>query len=371
MILIDFSSILHRKIFTSITSMKPKKEDGKYITGDFIDYTKHLILEELFDIVRVFGPRFGDLVICLDNKSPEGYWRKDVLKTYKAKRSKNRQESDIDFQSVWPHLNALTEAIKLLPWKCVEVHRAEADDIILVLADEFTKFNPALDYTKTEVLIHSPDKDMIQAQFGTDSVLQYSALTNKWIIPETKSADMEDWLLEHICLGDVSDEVPKIVDWTEFSDNFKKYLTDNNISAQNPFEFKKLPKDTKLKLLQGFDIMKTNRAGEELEKDVYKDMRFGATTLNKAIEKFGSLDGFLDSHPMYREHYERNKTLVLTEGIPDYIRDSIIENYENAPTEYYHHEFEEYLRDNNLSGLIMEIPQSVTSARGELTADDW
>ena len=84
MILVDFSSIIHRKIFTSITSMRPQKENGKYITSDFIDFTKYQIFDELFSISREFGPRFGELVICLDNKSPEGYWRKDVLPSYKA-----------------------------------------------------------------------------------------------------------------------------------------------------------------------------------------------------------------------------------------------------------------------------------------------
>ena len=45
MILIDYSSIMHRKIFTSITNMKPAKEDGKYVTSEFIGLTKYQILQ--------------------------------------------------------------------------------------------------------------------------------------------------------------------------------------------------------------------------------------------------------------------------------------------------------------------------------------
>ena len=51
---------------------------------------------------------------------------------------------------------------------------------------------------------------------------------------------MDGWLLEHICLGDVADEVPKIVDHTEFSDNFIAYLQENDIEQLTPKEFKEL-----------------------------------------------------------------------------------------------------------------------------------
>ena len=91
----------------------------------------------------------------------------------------------------------------------------------------------------------------------------------------------------------------------------------------------------------------------------------------KAINKHGSLDNFLDSHPLYREHYDRNRILVLTEGIPDYIRDGVIKEYSEAEDTYNHLEFEEYLKENNLSSMLMELPQSFSTKRGEISEEDF
>ena len=375
MILIDYSSILHRKIFSSISQLKLKPQDGKYITSEFIQYTKYQILQELFQISTEFGPRFGELVICLDNKSPEGYWRKDVLSSYKMGRSKDRKESNIEFSEVWPELNALTNCIQEnLPWKCVEVHRAEADDIILVLAEEFKKFNPDLDYSKPEVLIHSPDKDMIQVQFGTDAIKQYSALTNKYLTANSKADSLEKWLMEHVCLGDISDSVPKIVDGTEFSENFINYLKENSVKDLEPLAFRnsmEIPAQDKIKLIQDYDIQYYNRAGAPQGKDVYKRSRLGPALLTKAIAKHGSLDAYLDSNPLYRMNYERNKTLVLTEGIPEYIYNAVIMSYNEAKDDYNHTGLEEYLQENNLSSLLLEVPHGITSKRGEISVEDF
>lgn len=375
MILVDYSSVVHRKIYTAIVDIAPgKDENGKFITEEFIDYAKFEIVNELFKISQEFSPRFGEIVICLDNKSPEGYWRKDVFSAYKATRSKDRQESDINFSTVWPEINKVTDAIiEFLPWRTIEVHRAEADDIILVLAEEFAKYNPDLDYSKPELLIHSPDKDMIQSQIGNDIVHQFSALTNKWILPDSKSESMDQWILEHICLGDVSDNVPKIVDGTEFTDKFIEYLSDNGIECDCPVKFKKMDISIqeKINLIEKYDIYYLNRAGEPQEKEIYKKMRSGPATLNKAIAKFGDLDSFLDSNRQYRENYERNKILVLAEGIPGYIRENTLKEFKEASTEYKRLEFEEFVKENNIGSLLLEIPPSISSKLGELTAEDF
>lgn len=366
MVVIDFSSIIHRTIHSSIANIKPTKEDGKYITSEFVGFTKHLILQELFTINTEHSRRFGDLVICLD-KSAGGYWRKDVYPGYKAGRKKGREESEIDFKEVFVDINEFIENIREhLPWKVLEVPRAEADDIMLVLAKEFSEYE--------KILIHSPDKDMLQAQRGTDNVSQYSALTKKWLVAETKHDHMDHWILEHVCLGDESDEVPKVVDHTEFSDAFLAYLEENGKDQiKTPHEFKnsELSKEEKMGLLGNFDVFKTNRKGESTgEKDVYKKIPFGPSKLKKVMEKHGSLDEWLDSHPLYRAHYERNYTLVMEEGIPEWVRKEILEDFKNAKTEYHQKEFEEYLKKAGLSNLAMELPSHFKFDR-ELTIEDF
>lgn len=366
MILVDFSSIIHRMIHTSIKQSNPSKVDGVYVTSEFIGLTKYYIMQNLFTVKQEHGPKFGDIVICLD-KSDGGYWRKDVFPGYKQNRKKGREESDVNFSEVFDEIDGLIEQIKLnLPWKVVAVSKAEADDIMLVLAKEYNKYE--------KVLIHSPDKDMIQAQRDTENVYQYSSLTQKWLVPENKHDHMNHWIQEHVCLGDASDGVPKIVDGTEFSPNFLKYLKENNISIDNPLDFrttKDVPNETKKSLIESFDIYKTNRKGESTGVlDIYKDMKFGPAALVKAITKHGSLDNWLDSNPLLRQHYDRNFTLVMEEGIPVDIWNNIILAYKEAETTYNDKAFEEYLSTNKLESILMDLP-SVFKINRELTAEDF
>lgn len=362
MILVDFSSIIHRKVYTAVSDIKPTKVNGKLQTSEFVKLLKFYIFKELFEISQEFGPKFGDIVICLDNKSKEGYWRKDVYHNYKAGRSKGRADSEINFQEVWPEVNAVIDCISNnLPWKTLDIHRAEADDTILILAELFSK--------DEIVLIHSPDKDMIQAQIGNDNVKQYSALTKKWLVAETKSGSMDEWILEHIVLGDASDEVPKVVDNTDFSDSFKDYLNSNLISKTDPWNILEEVTPTQLGLLVAeFDVWRTNRKGEKTVKDVYKEVRFGPGTLKKIASK--CIDEWLDSHPLYRKNYERNKILVLTEGIPDYIREDIVKTFIETKPVYKPLEFEQFIKEHELDALLLEFPPELSIKR-TLTAEDF
>ena len=352
-------------IHSSVSSIKPKKVDGKYLTSEFIGLTKYYILQELFTIKQEHGPNFGELVICLD-KSSDGYWRKDVYPGYKASRKKGREESEIDFGEVFGEIDGLIEQIKTnLPWKVIEVPKAEADDIMLVLAREFNKYE--------KILIHSPDKDMIQAQRDTENVFQYSSLTKKWIVPENKHDHMEHWITEHVCLGDASDEVPKVVDHTEFTKTFIDWLSEHGHQIETPMDFKAsgIPNADKIALIESFDVYKLNRKKESTGiKDIYKDIKFGPSTLQKEILKFGSVDKWLDSHPLYRPHYERNYKLVMEEGIPSNIWNEIIVQYKTAPNSYNDKSFSQYLIDNDLKSILMDLP-SIFKVQRELTAEDF
>jgi 5'-3' exonuclease len=373
MILIDFSSIIHRMIHTSVANAKPKMVDGKFATSEFIGLTKYFILQELFNIYQEHNRKFNDIVICLD-KSSDGYWRKDFYPMYKAGRKKGREESDINFKEVFSELDELINQIKSnLPWKVVSVPKAEADDIMLVLSREYN--------TREKILIHTPDKDMIQAQRNTENVFQYSALTKKWIVPENKHDHMDHWLMEHVILGDASDEVPKVTDHTEFSQSFLDYLKENNISEDffDVYSFKygnngiQLSKEYKIKLLDNFNVYKLNRKKESTGiKDVYKDIKFGPSTLQKEIAKFGSVNEWLKSHPLYKEHYERNFTLVMEEGIPNNIWNEIVISYKEADVTYNEKEFKEYLTKNELKSVLMDLPMIFKSTR-KLTVEncDW
>jgi len=374
MILVDYSSILHRKLYTAISNVKPNKVNSEYVTSEYIKVLKYFIIEELIGIHLEFNSKYGETVLCIDNSTNEGYWRKDVYPLYKSKRKTTREKSEINFKEVFEETNELIEQIKSnLPIKVVSVPRAEADDIMLVLAKE----------SNENVLIHSPDKDMIQAQRYGNHIQQYSSLTKKWLTADTKSDNMDEWIYEHCVLGDAADEVPKVVDHTLFTDSFLEHLhnkssefptyTDQINNINNPYDFKhsELPDDVKIKLLNTFDVYQYNKKGENTGiKDVYKKERFGITTFKKQLNKFGSFDNWLNSNPLYREHYERNYTLVMEEGIPDYIRNAIINEYNNATNTYNDIVFESYLKENSLNNIIQLLPTAFKITR-ELTADDF
>lgn len=346
MILLDFSSTVHRMIYASSKELE-KDENEKFRTEDFIFFAQHLILQELYSIYNEHKNKFGNLVLCLDNPSG-GYWRKDIYSRYKSKRKSSKEESPYNWDEIYIYINKLLDAIKLyLPWKVISVKRAEADDIMLVLSRQ---------YNSTEkILIQSPDKDMIQAQKGTDNVFQYSSLTKKWLVPENKHDDMEDWLLEHVCLGDGCDEVPRIIDETEFTENFKNHLMSLELFAIEPVLFEKYDESIKQNAIDTFDVWKYNKKGEQTEKDIYVKERLGLSTLKKKLDKIGGLETFLDSHPLYRPNYERNFKLVMEEGIPVDIWNSIIIDYKEAPDDYKPTEFEKFLDLNNLSQLKMTM----------------
>ena len=391
----------------SAASSDVKPINGKKPTEQFIFFAMYLAIQEIYNVQKEHGNKFGDIVLCLDN-SKNGYWRSDVYKRYKSKRKQGREESELDWKEIYENINNLIQMItEYLPWKVVSYPRAEADDIILVLARSNNVFE--------KVMIHSPDKDMIQAQRFTDNVYQYSALTKKWLVPENKHDNMEHWLMEHVCLGDVADEVPKVVDFTEFSENFIHFLKENHIDTyyHEVHNFKMWDdKITKINLINKFDKHKTNKKGEILEKDIYKDIRFGPSSLqkindgtweleqrkeilnkqkeelkaqglkfthiNKEIKSLEIKDedsekrfnDWLDSHPLYREHYERNFTLVMEEGIPTDIWNGIIMAYKEAKSDFNQKEYFKFLTENNLEKLKLTT-SFVSKNSGPLTADDF
>lgn len=73
----------------------------------------------------------------------------------------------------------------------------------------------------------------------------------KWITPDTKDGTMQDWLFEHIVLGDISDNVPKITEESEFSDEFSEYMLKKD-QEYLVLDWQKLPKFEQDLFLQDF-----------------------------------------------------------------------------------------------------------------------
>ena len=333
MILYDFSSALHRSVFTASKIRNPHKKDGKFITSEFIDLAIGRVLDEILSEYNKYNKEYGDFVICIDDHSKQ-YWRKDIFPDYKGQRSKIKEESEIDWNEVYKHLNFFKEVLeKYSQFKVIGSPGAEADDIICLLTRKYAPHE--------KVLILSPDKDFKQLhKFG--DIKQWSALTNKWILDDER--EMEFY---HPLLGDACDNVPRVVDFSIFSEDFKKFLKFYKLNY-NELEFYKLDYKTKSKIIEDFEK-------DFPDSNIYDKPRFGKSTVDKLIKKFGSLDKFLDSNPIYRMNYELNKRLVLDSEIPMKIETDILRQYINSKNELDFEKIEKFLNYYQLYDLIIEF----------------
>ena len=142
-----------------------------------------------------FTKDYGEIVLAWDSKH---YWRRDYFPHYKKNRRKSRDKDGKDWESIFNCLNKIKQELKdVFPYKHIEVHGAEADDIIATLVKT---------YPNEKVMIISGDKDFIQLQ-KYSNVSQYSPILKKHVNGE----DPNDYIRVHILKGDASDGVPNVL----------------------------------------------------------------------------------------------------------------------------------------------------------------
>lgn len=313
MILIDLSSAFHKTIHGLVAKLLKETKEEYIDLKKFPKEFNLTVLNILCDHINKFRQYSEEIVICLDDKSGKGNWRKRIYPMYKFSRRDFRDSfKTFDYNDAYvlfdQFVNVLNNTQSNKLFRVLGVDTCEADDLILVLGKYFASQG-------RNVLILSPDKDFIQLQ--TDGhVKQYSWMTNKLItIPE---GGMDEWLLEHVCLGDQADNVPRIVDFKEFKPGVKEFLVESGVltEGQNAWDFSGMYFD-----YADFDAFD----------GVFEREKFGISTLKRKIAELGSLEAFLDSHPSHRKNYYRNRQLVLESGIPNALREQIIQDYQNLP----------------------------------------
>ncbi|PNX46215.1 MAG: hypothetical protein BV459_06835 [Thermoplasmata archaeon M11B2D] len=188
MILLDLNQTIIASLMAHIGS-NPKVEIQE-------NMVRHIVLNSIRSFSRQFKSKYGELVICCDNKN---YWRRDVFPFYKAHRKKDREKSDFDWNLIFNTLNKIKEELKeFSPYRVIEVEYAEADDIIAVLTKRFSG--------EQSILILSSDKDFVQLQKYKD-VRQYSPAMKRFINTDNPYA----FIKEHIIRGDRGDGVPNFL----------------------------------------------------------------------------------------------------------------------------------------------------------------
>ena len=339
MIIIDITGLVFQHIHSCINVCKLKTQDnGVYDHNIISNYVIKAISDDIFTYEKKFQEfNKQGIVICTDD-THRGNWRSQVYKPYKKCR---RKENDpVPVAKIFERVNEFIKQLSLnTKIKVISVQSAEADDCILTLAKNCS----------CETIIISSDKDMIQAQ-KNPLVKQYSPMTKKWVTYESKDVNnLDEWIIEHVVLGDVSDGVPRIFDEADYTDEFVKYLNSNNINTS----------DVDDGIVDSF--IKDNPGCS-----VWVKHRLGPKTIQKMIRE-GSINELINK---YKTNYDRNKKLVLTEGIPEYISNGVmcLFNKEKLLTSSNTSDFMEY---TDMIGIDVPANTSILVPRDVVTIDDF
>lgn len=200
MIVIDYSG-------TAIANIMQFQEDLK-AGNDLENLIRHVILSTIKSYKKRFKGEYGnDIVIACDASEN---WRKEVFPHYKHKRKKAREESDIPWSEVFRYMDLVREELKeFFPYKVIQKNRAEADDIMAVMAIDIAATKPrgpGLFDDPEPTLIISSDKDMSQL-LAHDHVRQYLPRDKKFV----KLEDSPRMFLRKLILtGDSGDGIPNV-----------------------------------------------------------------------------------------------------------------------------------------------------------------
>jgi len=186
MILVDMNQISLASLMMHLHMNKGELDE---------EMVRHMILNSVRMYRTMFNEDYGEIVLTYDSRV---YWRREIFPQYKHSRRKSRESDGKDWDSIFGVLNQIKEEIKeFLPYKVVETHGAEADDVIAILCKH---------YQSEKIMIVSGDKDFIQLQ-KYENVRQYSPITKKHI----NGVDAVVYIKEHILKGDKSDGIPNVL----------------------------------------------------------------------------------------------------------------------------------------------------------------
>lgn len=225
MILVDYSQVA----LANFLSFKAELTRGS--EAEIVNLIRHSTLSTLKYYKKKYGNEYGEMVICCDGRK---YWRREFFEHYKAGRKKAREASDLNWTLIFDTLSQLrNELTENFPYRVLHLDRAEADDIIAVLA-KWTQQNGMVQQGLVEepqkVLILSSDGDFIQLQ-QYNNVTQWSPMQKKYI--KANLRELHEKKITHIVkAGD--DGIPNIL---SADDVFVKGERQKPVSAKRLQEF--------------------------------------------------------------------------------------------------------------------------------------
>ena len=202
MLVLDYSGVA----IASILGFDRKLEGSEDQIGNMI---RHIVISTIKSYKKQFKEYSSELVIACDGNA---YWRKEIFPQYKFKRKKSREESDIPWDIVYKYLDEVREALELFfPYKVIRVPRAEADDVMAVLAmDVCPQLTTTVGFEESveKFMGVSSDKDMKQL-LRYNHVRLYSPYTKK-LAAFDPGVNAKTFTRRLILTGDSGDGIPNV-----------------------------------------------------------------------------------------------------------------------------------------------------------------
>jgi hypothetical protein len=223
MIILDLSQVMIANYMAQVGNHAGEPLD--------VNLFRHMVLNTIRANKVKFGITFGELVIACDDKKP---WRKDIFQHYKANRKKTRDESGIDWSSIFNTLNKIKLEIKEnFPYRVIQVEGAEADDVIGTLVNNYDD----------RILILSGDKDFKQLQVYP-RVEQYDPIRKKYLLEPNPVEQLKELIIK----GDIGDGVPNVLspDNSLVDDIRQKKIMKAKLADWVKLPFEELENDTLL-----------------------------------------------------------------------------------------------------------------------------
>ena len=330
-LIVDMSPLFYSNLISVTnqmkkTGLKPDPETGK-IPFTYRNELIFIIMEEIKEL-RKFGT--PEIVLAFDN-SIGGYWRKHEYSRYKYKRTKEREESEIDWDSAFKVFEELKTLLKeYTSFKVIDIPTLEADDIAFVLSEYLQD---------TGVILQTLDGDWKHALNYNNVKLFMTRKTQKkdGHYVELTKEELKEKKLEHCISGDPGDGFLHIKAWTQFSDEFLKEYP--------KFKGKEIQLYDKHHEIEHKYNLKHNY---DPKKQAYKHPRFGYKMLLRSKK---SLRSILKENPIHLKNFKLNRQLCLPTNVPTELKEKIIYEYEQAKTQKDPAELQKFFMNNNLFEL--------------------
>lgn len=192
LLIIDISYVT----FYCLNATWKKKDTSIVVPEDWQeDQFKQMWYSKVLQGIHKFKP--DEVIIAEDNR--DKYWRRDIFPDYKTTRKLKRAKSHIDFDHAYgiisPFIEEFKEAFPVFKW--MNVHGAEADDIVGALTSKLHKF--------VNITAIANDGDWKQC-YQYPGYRQFQLDKAK----ELKIENPKRILLEKFILGDKKDDIPQL-----------------------------------------------------------------------------------------------------------------------------------------------------------------